>query len=126
MENGRHGPIKVVGAKDYADPPAESDTPWLKKFVKDGGSVVITGDKRMRSKPHERKALLDLGLIGFFVPSTWNRMKFMNQAAYLLRWWPTIVECAKDSPPSTCWQLPHIWNPSADKIKDVTGPKEEE
>jgi len=124
LEDDRHGSIEVVRAKDYVEAPSGSDTPWLRKFALDGGTVVITADRRMRSRLHERKALLDLGLIVFFAPSTWNRMKFMHQAAYLLRWWDTIIECAKNSPRSICWQLPHIWNPSVDKIINVTGPKE--
>jgi hypothetical protein len=31
--------------------------PWLKRFAADGGKVVISGDTKMKSVPHERLAL---------------------------------------------------------------------
>ncbi len=83
LEDDRHGDIEIVMANDYAEPPANSDTPWLRKFALDDGKVVITADKRMRSRLHERKALLDLELIGIFMPPQWNALKFMDKASYI-------------------------------------------
>ena len=62
----KKGPIEVVLARDYAEPPSKSDTPWLIKFAADGGRVVVTGDKDMRARLDEQAALKDLGLIVFF------------------------------------------------------------
>lgn len=119
LEDGRHGSIEVVRAKDYVEAPASSDTPWLRKFAKDGGSIVITGDKRMRTRPHEAEALSELGLITFFAPTSWNHMPFMIRASYLLLWWESIIESAKDAKRGTCWQLPDNWNAGSAKIKKV-------
>lgn len=124
LEDKRIAKIEVVGAVDYVEAPSRSDVPWLRKFAEDGGKALITGDKGMRSRVHERKALLDLGLIVFFLPPKWNNETFMDRAAFLLRWWSVIVECAQTSGPSTCWEVPYIWTPDIEKIEDVTGPKE--
>lgn len=123
LTDDRNDPIEIVRAKYYVEAPSKSDTPWVKKFAEEGGSIIITGDKKMRGRPHERKALLDLGMVVFFTPAFWNNLKFMDKASYLLRWWSPIIQCAKNSDPSQCWQLPSNWQPNVDKIQNVTGPR---
>jgi len=123
LEDERIAKIEIVGAVNYVEAPSRSDVPWLRKFAEDGGKVLITGDKAMRSRLHERQALLELGLIVFFLPANWNNEPFMMRAAFLLRWWSVIVERAMTSKPSTCWEIPYSWAPNIERIEDVTGPK---
>lgn len=123
LEDARHGEIIVVSAYKYAEPPARSDVPWLRKFALDGGNVVVTADKKMRSRLHERQALLDLEFIAIFTPANFADMKFMEQAAYLLMWWSVIVNIAKSKNKSTCWELPKDLSGNEEKVEDVTGPK---
>lgn len=123
LEDERNGAIKLVIAKDYGNPPAKSDVPWLTKFKADGGAIVISADKKMRARLHERQAINDLGLICFFVPSQWSKWRFMQQSAYILRWWQVIVETANKSSPGECWQLPATWTPTPESLRNVTGPK---
>lgn len=124
LEDKKHGDIEIVSARDYADPPATSDVPWLRKFKEDSGEVVITGDKKIRGRLAERQALIELGLIVFFVPPKWKNWRFMKQSAFLLLWWDVIVQVAKTANPGDCWELPGILTPSVEKLRNVTGPKE--
>lgn len=78
--------LEIVIARDYADPPASSDVPWLTKFAADGGRVVVTGDRTMRSRLDEQAALKDLGLIVFFFPAPWNDWSMTDKCAFLLKW----------------------------------------
>lgn len=124
LENERHGDVTVVGAKNYAEPPAKSDIPWLKKFKDDGGEVIVTADKRMRANLHERAAIQELGLVCFFVPPQWPKWKLMRQSGYLILWWEVIVDVARKSSKGECWLLHGSLTPTVEAIKNVTGPKE--
>lgn len=114
------GDYEISSAKDYADAPAKTDVPWLKKFADAGGKVVITADKKMRGKPHERKALKDLGLITFFFNPLWNHLKYFDKLGIFIRWWPHIVEKIETSKPGQCWEIPLSPTGGADSMKDVT------
>ena len=58
------GGLAVEKAKDYAPKPGDedylkgNDVPWIRRFAKGGGKIIITGDTEMISVPHERLALL--------------------------------------------------------------------
>jgi PIN like domain len=101
--------VDVVMAKDYAEPPATSDVPWLCKFAAAGGRVVITGDRRMRSRLDEQAALRELGLIVFFFPKAWNHWCMTDKCAFLLKWWPTIIEKAEQSKAREFWEMKLSW-----------------
>lgn len=116
-------PIEVVAAKDYAKPPASSDVPWLENFAADGGRAVISGDKGMRRRPHEREAITDLGLIVIFLPPSWNNAEFSAKSGYILYWWPVIMKLIRTSNRGTCWELPKGIKVDIEKVKDVTGKK---
>lgn len=121
LEDERNGRIELVSASDYRDgKPAKSDVPWLEAFARDGGKVVISGDKAMRRKPHERKALLDNGFIVFFLPSSWCKAPLNEKAAYIMQWWSVIFGMAKASKPPKQYQLPNSTNTTS-KVRDATG-----
>jgi len=107
-------PIDVVMARDYAEPPAKSDVPWLCKFAADGGRVVVTGDKRMRSRLDEQAALRELGLIVFFFPNAWNSWPMTDKCAFLLKWWPAILSKAEQSKPREFWEMKLSWTQAGD------------
>lgn len=111
--------FEIVLAKDYAEPPAKSDVPWLIKFAADQGRVVITGDKAMRSRLDEQHALMQLGLIVFFFPPVWNRWPMTSKCGFLLHWWPAILERAANSKPKQFWELSSSWSNVGD-FKNVS------
>ncbi len=111
--------IEFVSARDYRLPKDKGDPPWLERFAKDGGSVVISGDRKMRSRPHERAALAEAGLITFFFRPVWSERTMFVKSAMLLNWWPRINEYIWQSSPSQCWEIPFQWNWT--NLRDVTG-----
>jgi hypothetical protein len=101
--------VEIVIASDYADPPATSDVPWLVRFAADGGRVVITGDRDMRSRLDEQAALKELGLIVFFFPAAWNNWNMNSKCAFLMQWWPAILVKAQESKPRDFWEMKLSW-----------------
>ena len=100
---------EFCSALDYELPEDEGDVPWLTRFAKDGGTVVVSGDKAMRNKPHERQAFMDAGLIMFFFHRSWNHFDFSGKTSFLLKWWPRIEIHAQSAPSPSCWQIPRGW-----------------
>lgn len=112
--------LTVCSARDYApkigdaDYVAKSDVPWVQRFSGDGGRIIISGDTRMKRIPHERLALVEAGMIVFFVSEKWNSWQFCRKCSLLIHWWPAIVTTAKNAKPSEFYRIPANW---ADKQK---------
>ena len=109
----------IVSAREYAVPAAKSDVPWLEAFAKDGGKVVISGDKGMRSNLHEQQALRDAGFLVFFFEPRWNQQDPFTKSAILLKWWPAIQRAIrKTKKAGQFFEIPFAWN--TDELKVVT------
>ena len=70
----KEGTIKgfeFVSAREYSEDHEKDDVPWIKRFAADGGRIIVSGDKRMRARLHERDALASAGMIVFFFTSAW-------------------------------------------------------
>lgn len=110
----------IYSARRYAVPRAQSDVPWLEKFARSGGQVVISGDARMRGKLHEQRALSTAGFIVFFLARQWNQMKSHDKCAMLIRWWPIILEKMSGAKPGQFFEIPHSW--TSIEMREVTPP----
>lgn len=113
--------VEIVLAKHYLGEPLkkqETDVPWLEAFARDGGKVVVSGDVRMRSKPHEQKALKDCGFIVIFFARAWNNLDGFNKAAMLIKWWPVILRVIESSAPGQMFEIPCSWHGA--HLKEVT------
>lgn len=119
------GGLNLVMARDYApsfgdvDYIGRSDEPWIRRFAKDGGTVIISGNTKMQREPHERLALIDEGMIVLFFGRQWTQWKFNSQTALLLHWWPVVVETIKQAKPATFWHIPSNWEIGG-KLRRVT------
>jgi hypothetical protein len=109
------GNFEIKSAADYTPRPGEpdyhskNDVPWLKRFAADGGKVIISGDTGMKFVPHERLALVELGLVVIFFESQWSNWKFFRKCALLLHWWPVIATKIKKAKPGF-WHVPCNWS----------------
>ncbi len=108
---------QFVSARDYSENGDESDVPWIRRFAADGGRVVISGDKRMRARVHERDALASAGMIVFYFTAAWSKSSDMTKSSMLLRWWDMIAEYIKNGKPGDCWEIPFQW--SVKEMRDV-------
>jgi|SRR3954451_4146876 len=86
-----------------------NDAPWIKRFAEAGGKVVISGNTDMKARPHERKALVETGMVVIFFESSWNQWDFFRKCSLLLHWWPMIVRQLKTAKPSSFWHVPAVW-----------------
>jgi hypothetical protein len=112
----------LVSARKYSGGiKAISDVPWIEKFRLDGGTVIVSGDARMRGKLHEQQALSDAGFVVFFPARRWNNFKVYSKTALLIQWWPLILACARTSEPGKFFEIPMAW--TGEVLKEVTPPK---
>lgn len=64
--------LTIHGADDFTPKPGDedykpnNDVPWIKRFAAAGGKIIISGNTRIMSVPHERLALLDAGMVVLF------------------------------------------------------------
>jgi len=108
--------LKIERAKDYTpkkggDPDyvKNSDVPWIKRFSAAGGKIIISGNTKMKTRPHERKASVQEGTVTIFFESQWSNWKFHRKCALLLNWWPHVVKTVKTAKPGTFWHVPCDW-----------------
>jgi hypothetical protein len=111
--------LVIEKAKDYAPEPTDqdfirrNDAPWIKRFAAAGGEVIISGDKRMRSVPAEREALVQSKQIVFFFDPAWNNFDFCDKCAMLLHWWPALLVTASKAAKPSFWRIPAGWRSDA-------------
>lgn len=77
----------------------KNDEPWIRRYAAAGGRVIISGDVRMSSVPHERLALVQEGMVVVFFAPKWGGWPFCRKAALLLHWWPAILRKVKTAKP---------------------------
>ncbi len=69
--------------------------------------VLVTTDRAMRRRKHERLAVASTGAVIVVGVSNWNQASSLwDRARMMLWWWPTIVEGARSADPGTFLELP--------------------
>lgn len=106
--------VEIERAKDYTPDPKDTDhkpktdVPWIRRYAAAGGRIIVSGDVRMSSVPHERLALVEEGMIVVFFAPKWDNWQFCRKAALLLHWWPTILAHVRKSAPGF-FAVPCAW-----------------
>ena len=90
------GDITWPGASGGPVPGGAADTAWL-PIVGQAGLVVLTRDKRIRSRPLERQALLDHGVRACFLTSG-GTLDLFSQLRLWLRYWDDIETLVTEQP----------------------------
>lgn len=90
------GDITWPGAPDGSVPAGAADTTWL-PIIGRAGLVVLTRDKRIRSRPLERRALLDHGVRACFLTSG-GTLTLFDQLRLWLRNWDDIETLVAEQP----------------------------
>ncbi|GEM_PF-3647870 len=86
------------------------DQDWIKKFADEGGTAIVSGDYAILQDHWPNLiAYTDLGLISFFPPKAFQKMRAFSRAAFIIVWWPAIIEKIKISKPGDRWRLPLAW-----------------
>jgi len=75
------------------------DEEWIRALANEGGWVLLSGDARTGSSPHECSAWRDSGLAIFCLSRGWSKMTAVEQHARLAVLLPKIVEKAERASP---------------------------
>jgi hypothetical protein len=85
------------------------DPDWIRKFAAEDGTAIVSGDHDILQHWPNLIAYTESGLISFFPPKAYAYLKAFGRAAFILRWWPAIVEKTKVSNTGDRWRLPMQW-----------------
>lgn len=104
-------------------PPSTTDSDWLRQFADDGGTAIVSGDFSIITNWPDLVAYTETGLIAFFPPAAFERLNRFGKVAFLVRWWPAIIEQIKLSRPGDRWRLPMKWEPSHTDMQLLQDPR---
>jgi PIN like domain len=90
------GDVTWPGAPGGPVPAGAADTAWL-PVIGEAGLVVLTRDKRIRSRPLERQALLNSGVRACFLTSG-GSLDLFSQLRLWLRYWDDIEALVAEQP----------------------------
>ena len=72
-----------------------TDETWIAALGREKGWVIISGDLRIRTNPHEVKAWKTAGHTMFFLKTGWIDLPFWVQAWKLVKCFPEIIALAE-------------------------------
>ena len=104
-------------------PPGTSDPDWLRKFASEDGTAIVSGDFRILKNFVELVAYTETGLISFFPPPAFEHLNGFGKVAFIVRWWPSIIDKIKVSATGERWRLPMQWEPSHTKMELLRDPR---
>ncbi len=104
-------------------PPKTSDPDWLRQFASEGGTAIISGDFNIITHWPDLVAYTETGLIAFFPPPSFEDLKRFGKVAFIVRWWPAIIEKIKISAPGDRWRIPMKWNPNHMDMQLLVDPR---
>jgi hypothetical protein len=104
-------------------PPGTTDPSWISKFAADGGNAIVSSDTNILQHWPDLIAYMESGLVSFFPPTGFDRLKGYGQASLIMRWWPCIVEKIKTSAQGDAWRIPMSWTPDVTTFKKLEDPR---
>ncbi len=104
-------------------PPGTSDPDWLRAFAADGGTAIVSGDARILQNWPDLVAYTETGLISFFPPHPFEKLDRFGKVAYIVRWWPAIIEKIKIGQPGDRWRLPFNWERQHTSMQLLVDPR---
>ena len=121
------GNFEIESAKKYTPNPDDtdfvrrSDVPWIERFAKAGGRIIISGNTDIINVPHERLALINSGMVTVFFEPKWNQRGFFDKCSHLMLWWPVIAKKVKTAKKGSFWRVPNDWTASnGGKIRSIS------
>lgn len=97
--------FEFVKVSDFATV-TDEDEIWADSFKRFGGSVVLSGNKKIGTKPHQALAFIENGFLSFFMNRPWSEMRGHMKAAHLVYWWQHIEPIINSGVRSKCFRVP--------------------
>lgn len=82
---------RVVALRDRF-PEAVTDLEFITDLDSEGSWAVLTRDLRIRTRPHERRAMDKSRIVFFFLGGAWRKADVAETAVRLIRWVPTMAK----------------------------------
>ncbi len=113
---GSPEPMEVLHALDFVAK-GTPDVPLIQAVAEGatGKSALITSDKSMCTRRHERAAFVDTGCIGIVLRGHSSQASMWDRARLSLLWWTTWTAQAHAAQPGSMWQCPWSERPKAMK-----------
>jgi hypothetical protein len=73
------------------------------------GTAIVSGDHDILQHWPNLIAYTESGLISFFPPKAYQHLSGFGRAAFIVRWWPAIIEKIKISQKGDRWRIPINW-----------------
>jgi hypothetical protein len=80
---------KVVAVREML-PANTKDVDWINILDSEGGWAVLTAERRLKTRPHERLALDRSKIVFFFLTGAWLKLSVPDTAWRLIRLVPTM------------------------------------
>jgi len=100
----REGYGSVHHLRDFFDPRI-TDANWITELGNDSGWTAVSGDTRIRNRPHELAAFSAAGLVLVTLAPSWSKLRFWDKAALLIRCWPDIYQVAASAPRPSLFEV---------------------
>ena len=71
------------------------DEVWIPAIAKQEEWVIVSGDMRIFKSRLLRQVWIEARLTTFFLGKGWMNQEFWEQAWWLVRWWPRIIQQAE-------------------------------
>jgi hypothetical protein len=85
------------------------DPNWIQGYAREGGTAIVSGDYHILQHWPNLIAYTESGLISFFPPKAYHHLSGFGRIAFIIRWWPAIIEKIKVSGRGDRWRLPMNW-----------------
>ncbi len=72
-----------------------TDQYWIRELRSEGDWVIVSGDSRIATSPPLKAIWLESGLTAFFLDRGWMNIRYWEQIALLVKWWPEILHTAQ-------------------------------
>lgn len=95
--------VEVVALRDEFPP--DTKDPVFLAALKGTDTVLVSANGAMRTNAIERKLLREANIISLYLGPFWGKMKFWQQAEWLVRRWPTIQGFAEGVTKGTCAEI---------------------
>lgn len=100
---GLHG-FEFIYVRDLGGGP---DAAWADVFKRFGGELVLSGDAKIATRPHEAVAFIDNGFKSFFPDGRhWYKLTIQMQFSYIIHQWGLLMPHLDRVDPGTCWRMP--------------------
>jgi PIN like domain len=122
MEITQNRPGYEVSFVRHGD--GSTDPDWIQKFAAEDGTAIVSGDYNILQHWPNLIAYTESGLISFFPPPPFQHLGAYSRAAFILRWWPAIIEKTKVSERGDRWRLPMQWGEvNHTKLEPIKDPR---